>query len=412
MRLRQILRLITLRIRRAQWRRSISTTTPPRGSTRKSSPPCCPFLPNFSAIPPRPIEFGADVAPALKAARQQVQALLGAAHDHEILFTSGGTESDTTAILSALDTLPERNEIITSAVEHPAVLNLCQYLEKIGRAKIHVVPVDAQGRLDLDFFRAALSDKTALVTIQWANNETGVITPVAELAAQAKSVGALFHTDAVQAVGKIPLALKDTAIDMLSLSSHKLHGPKGVGALYVKKGVKLTPLFRGGKQERGRRAGTENTPGIVGLGAAAEICGKHFAEGFARVKNLRDRLERGLLEKIPQCRINGGGAERLPNTCNIAFDYADGEAVLHHLDRAGIAASSGSACASGSMEPSHVLRAMNVPPVALQGAIRFSLSRETLDSDIDRVLEILPGLVARAREKSPLWAEITQRQIA
>jgi cysteine desulfurase len=199
---------------------------------------------------------------------------------------------------------------------------------------------------------------------------------------------------------------------MLSLSSHKLHGPKGVGALYVKKGVKISPLFRGGKQERGRRAGTENTPGIVGLGVAAEICGKHFAEDFARVKNLRDRLERGLLENIPHCRVNGGGAERLPNTCNVAFDYADGEAVLHHLDRAGIAASSGSACASGSMEPSHVLRAMNVPPLALQGAIRFSLSRETLDSDIARVLEILPGLVARAREKSPLWAEITQRQIA
>jgi len=371
-----------------------------------------PFFTEFFGNPSSTHEFGAHVAPALKAARQQVQALLGAAHDHEILFTSGGTESDTTAILSALDTVPERNEIITSAVEHPAVLNLCQYLEKIGRAKIHVVPVDAKGRLDLDFFHAALSDKTALASIQWANNETGVIYPVAELAAQAKSVGALFHADAVQAVGKIPLALKDTAIDMLSLSSHKLHGPKGVGALYVKKGVKLTPLFRGGKQERGRRAGTENTPGIVGLGAAAGICVKHFAEGFARVKNLRDRLERGLLEKIPQCRINGGGAERLPNTCNIAFDYADGEAVLHHLDRAGIAASSGSACASGSMEPSHVLRAMNVPPVALQGAIRFSLSRETLDSDIDRVLEILPGLVAKARDKSPLWAEITQRQIA
>jgi cysteine desulfurase len=371
-----------------------------------------PFFTEFFGNPSSTHQFGAHVAPALKAARQQIQALLGAAHDHEILFTSGGTESGATAILSALDTLPERNEIVTSAVEHPAVLNLCQYIEKIGRAKIHVVPVDAQGRLDLDFFRAVLSDKTALASIQWANNETGVILPVAELAAQAKSVGALFHTDAVQAVGKIPLALKDTEIDMLSLSSHKLHGPKGVGALYVKKGVKLTPLFRGGKQERGRRAGTENTPGIVGLGAAAEICGKHFAEDFARVKTLRDRLERGLLEKIPQCRINGGGAERLPNTCNVAFDYADGEAVLHHLDRAGIAASSGSACASGSMEPSHVLRAMNVPPVALQGAIRFSLSRETAEDDIDRVLEILPGLVARAREKSPLWAEITQRQIA
>jgi cysteine desulfurase len=356
-------------------------------------------------------EYGASVAPALKAARQKVQALLGAEFDHEIVFTSGGTESDTTALLSALETLPGRNEIVISAVEHPAVLNACQFLEKSGRAKIHVIPVDAQGQLDLDAFRAALSDKTALVSIMWANNETGVIFPVAELAASAKNVGALFHTDAVQAVGKIPLALKETAIDLLSLSGHKLHGPKGIGALYIRKGVKLTPLFRGGKQERGRRAGTENSPGIVGLGAAAELSAQNFVEDFARVKSLRDRLENGLLAQIPYSRINGGG-ERLPNTCNIAFDYADGEAVLHHLDRAGLAASSGSACASGSMEPSHVLRAMNVPPIALQGAIRFSLSRDTTDEDIARVLDILPGLVAKAREKSPLWNEISQKLTA
>jgi cysteine desulfurase len=356
-------------------------------------------------------EYGASVAPALKAARQKVQALLGAEFDHEIVFTSGGTESDTTALLSALETLPGRNEIVISAVEHPAVLNACQFLEKSGRAKIHVIPVDARGQLDLAAFRAALSDKTALASIMWANNETGVIFPVAELAALAKNVGALFHTDAVQAVGKIPLALKDTAIDLLSLSGHKLHGPKGIGALYVRKGVKLTPLFRGGKQERGRRAGTENSPGIVGLGTAAEIAAQNFAEDFARVKNLRDRLENGLLAKIPYSRVNGGG-ERLPNTCNIAFDYADGEAVLHHLDRSGVAASSGSACASGSMEPSHVLRAMDVPPIALQGAIRFSLSRDTTEEEIARVLDVLPGLVAKTREKSPLWHEIAQKLTA
>jgi cysteine desulfurase len=355
-------------------------------------------------------EYGANVAPALKAARQKVQALLGAEFDHEIVFTSGGTESDATALLSALETTG-RNEVVISAVEHPAVLNACQFLEKSDRAKVHVIPVDAGGQLDLDAFRAALSDKTALVSIMWANNETGVIFPVAELAALAKNVGALFHTDAVQAVGKIPLALKDTAIDLLSLSGHKLHGPKGIGALYVRKGLKLNPLFRGGKQERGRRAGTENSPGIVGLGAAAEIAAQNFAADFARVKNLRDRLEKGLLAKIPYSRVNGGG-ERLPNTCNIAFDYADGEAVLHHLDRSGVAASSGSACASGSMEPSHVLRAMNVPPIALQGAIRFSLSRDTTDEDIARVLDVLPGLVARAREKSPLWLEISQKLTA
>lgn len=366
-----------------------------------------PFFTESFGNPSSTHEFGAHVAPAMKAARQKVQSLLGAEHDHELVFTSGGTESNTTAILSALET-SGRNEIVTSAVEHPAVLNLCQWLEKTGRAKIHVIGVDAQGQLDLDGFSSALSERTALVTIQWANNETGVIFPVEALAALAKKAGALFHSDAVQAVGKLPLALKGSDIDMLSLSGHKLHGPKGIGALYVRKGVKLTPLFRGGKQERGRRAGTENIPGIIGIGAAAEIC---MTADMARVKQLRDRLELGILAGIPMVRVNGG-ATRLPNTCNVAFDCADGEAVLHHLDRAGIAASSGSACASGSMEPSHVLRAMNLPPVALQGAIRLSLSRETSEADIDRVLEILPGLIETAREKSPLWSETRQKKIA
>ena len=357
-------------------------------------------------------DYGASVAPAMKAARQKVQALLGAEFDHEVIFTSGGTESDTTAVLSALEALPNRREIVISAIEHPAILNVCQHLEKTGRAKVHFIGVDAAGKLDLDAYRAALSDQTALVSIQWANNETGVIFPVDELAQLAKNVGALFHTDAVQACGKIPLALKNLSIDMLSLSSHKLHGPKGIGALYVKKGVKLHPLFRGGKQERGRRAGTENIPGIIGLGAAAEIAAQNLEQDLARVKALRDRLESGLLAKIPLSRINGGNEDRLPNTSNVAFEHADGEAVLHRLDKAGIAASSGSACASGSMEPSHVLRAMQVPPVALQGAIRFSLSRDNSDADIDKLLEILPDIVETTREKSPLWAEIRQKQFA
>jgi cysteine desulfurase len=246
----------------------------------------------------------------------------------------------------------------------------------------------------------------------WANNETGKVFPVAELAALAKTVGALFHTDAVQAFGKIDMALKDTAIDLLSLSGHKIHGPKGVGALYVKKGVKLSPLFRGGKQERGRRAGTENVPGIVGLGAAADIARESLGDYASKVKALRDRLESGLLAAIPLARINGAGDDRLANTLNISFDYADGEAVLHKLDRAGVAASSGSACASGSMEPSHVLRALNIPPFALQGAIRFSLSRETTEDDIAKVLAVLPEIVAHAREKSPLWAEVRPSQVA
>jgi len=371
-----------------------------------------PFFTEFFGNASSTHEFGAAVAPAMKAARQQVQTLLGAEFDHEVIFTSGGTESDTTAILSALDAFPDRSEVVTTVVEHPAILNLCQHLEKCGRAKVHFIGVDAGGKLDLDAFRAALSEKTALVSVQWANNETGVIFPVEELAQLAKQAGALFHTDAVQAVGKIPLALKGSSIDMLSLSGHKLHGPKGIGALYVKKGVKLHPLFRGGKQERGRRAGTENIPGIIGLGKAAELAAENLEAEIARIKALRDRLEAGISAAIPHCRINGGGEPRLPNTCNVAFDHAEGEAILHHLDKAGIAASSGSACASGSMEPSHVLRAMQVPPLALQGAIRFSLSRDNSEADIDRVLTILPDLVEKTRAKSPLWAEIRQKQFA
>ena len=357
-------------------------------------------------------DYGAAVAPALKEARKKVQALLGAEFDHEVMFTSGGTESDTTAVFSSLEIEPGRTEIVTSAVEHPAVLNVCQNLQRTGRAKVHYIGVNSDGDLDLGAYRAALSDKTALVSIMWANNETGKIFPVAELASLAKAAGALFHTDAVQAFGKIEVSLKDTAIDLLSLSGHKIHGPKGIGALYVKKGVKLSPLFRGGKQERGRRAGTENVPGIVGLGAAAELALESLASDSVQVKTLRDRLEKGLLATIPLCRVNGVGDNRLHNTCNISFDYADGEAVLHKLGRAGVAASSGSACASGSMEPSHVLRALNIPPYALQGAIRFSLSRETTEDDIAHVLAVLPEIVADAREKSPLWAEVRPSQVA
>lgn len=357
-------------------------------------------------------EFGVEVAPALKEARKKVQALLGAQFDHEVIFTSGGTESDSSAIFSALELAPERNEIVTSAVEHPAVLNVCQNLERLGRAKIHYIPVDSAGALDRAAYSAALSQKTALVSIMWANNETGVIFPVADLAAEAKKHGALFHTDAVQAFGKIALDLQATEIDMASLSGHKIHGPKGVGALYLRKGVKFSALFRGGKQERGRRAGTENIPGVVGLGKAAEIALGGLAEDHARIFALREKLENGLRAAIPLTRVNGGGSLRLANTCNLAFDYADGEAVLHKLDRAGVAASSGSACASGSMEPSHVLRALNVPPHALQGAIRFSLSRETTEADIEKVLAVLPDIVAGVREKSPLWAEVRPSQVA
>ena len=349
--------------------------------------------------------FGEDVSVAVKAARQKLQALLGAAFDHEIIFTSGGTEADNAAILSALEVQAGRDEIVTSAVEHPAILTLLAHLEKTRGIKVHSIGVDAQGRLDVDAYRAALGEKTALVTIMWANNETGTLFPVEELAQDAHAVGALFHTDAVQAVGKIPIDLKAGAIDMLSLSGHKLHGPKGIGALYVRKGVKFKPLVRGGHQERGRRGGTENVPAIIGLGAAAELALQRIEDERTRVAGLRDRLEGGILQRIDHCTVMGDPAHRLGNTSNIVFDCLDSEAILHHLNKDGIAASSGSACASGSMEPSHVLRAMNVPATALHGAVRLSLSRENTSEDVDRVLDVLPKIITHLRTLSPLWRE-------
>ncbi|MCJ2181932.1 cysteine desulfurase NifS [Novosphingobium sp. 1949] len=347
--------------------------------------------------------FGSEVGGALARARKQLQTLLGAAFDHEIVYTSGGTEADNMAILSALDTQRGRDEVITSAVEHPAVLSLVAHLEKTGAAKVHIIPVDAKGRLDMEAYRKALGPRTAIVSIMWANNETGTIFPVEKLAEMAHEAGALFHTDAVQAVGKIPMDLKETGIDMLSLSGHKLHGPKGIGALYVRKGVRLRALIRGGHQERGRRAGTENAPGIIGLGMAAELAAEHMHEEQTRVAALRDRLEAGLLASISHSFTTGDPQTRLPNTANVAFEYIEGEAILLLMNREGIAASSGSACTSGSLEPSHVLRAMNVPYTAAHGAIRFSFSRENTEADVDRVLEVMPQIIARLREMSPFW---------
>lgn len=349
--------------------------------------------------------FGAKVGGAVKEARGKVQALLGAEHDHEIVFTSGGTESNNAVLLSALEANPTRTEIVTSIVEHPAILAMCEHLEKARGVKVHVIPVDKQGRLDLDAYRKALSEKTALVSLMWANNETGTINPVAELAEMAKDAGALFHTDAVQAVGKVPIDLKSTNIDMLSLSGHKLHGPKGIGALYIRRGVRFKSLLKGGHQERGRRAGTENTPGIVGLGLAAEIASTDLTSDSARIAALRDRLEKGLLQRIGNCFVTGDTASRLPNTCNIAFEFIEGEAILLLLNREGIAASSGSACTSGSLEPSHVMRAMGVPYTAAHGATRFSLSRETTAEDVDRVIGVLPEIVAKLRDLSPFWKD-------
>ncbi len=344
--------------------------------------------------------FGTPAAEAVRAAREQVRALIGAEHGNEIVITSGGTESDNAAILSALETQEGRNEVIVSAVEHPAVLSLVQYLAKQHGIAVRTIGVDGKGRLDMGAYRAALGPKTAIVSIMWANNETGTIFPVAELAALAHGAGALFHTDAVQAAGRVAVDVKAAGVDMLSLSAHKLHGPKGTGALYVKKGVRFAPLIRGGKQERARRAGTENVPGIVGLGKAAELSLARPSSQAGRVSALRDALEAGVLTRIGGSYVAGDTANRLPNTSCMVFDAALGEVILSELNKAGIAASSGSACSSGSVEPSHVLRAMKVPYTAALGAIRFSFGSGNTQADVDRVLEVLPAAVAKAREVS------------
>ncbi|WP_316166080.1 MULTISPECIES: cysteine desulfurase NifS [unclassified Bradyrhizobium] len=352
--------------------------------------------------------FGSEVAGAVRQARKSLQALLGAVFDHEIVFTSGGTESDNAAILSALETQDGRDEVVTTAVEHPAILSLVEYLMDKRGVAVHLIGVDAAGRLDLEAYKRALGPRTAIASVMWANNETGTLFPVSDLARLAHEAGALFHTDAVQAVGKIAIDLKSAGVDMLSLSGHKLHGPKGIGALYVRKGTPFAPLLRGGPQERRRRGGTENVPGIIGLGKAAELAAKHLTDEQGRVRALRDRLEQGILQSVGHCVVLGDLAARLPNTSNIAFRHLEGEPIVMRLNQAGIAASLGSACASGSMEPSHVLRVMNVPPDLLRGAVRFSLSRDTTDDDIDRVLQILPDIVGRLRETSPAWLQHRQ----
>ena len=349
-------------------------------------------------------QFGNKVGRALKQAREQVQALLGAAHDSEIIFTSCGTESDSTAILSALKAQPERKEIITTTVEHPAVLTLCQQLEKDGY-KVHYLAVDGRGRLDMGRYKELLSDKTAVVSVMWANNETGTLFPVEEMAQWAQEAGVMFHTDAVQAVGKVPINLADSAIHMLSLSGHKLHAPKGIGVLYLRRGVRFRPLLRGGHQERGRRAGTENSASIVGLGKACEMAAEAMTYENSFVRAMRDRLEQGILESVPNAFVTGDSTNRLPNTLNIAFEYIEGEAILLLLNKQGIAASSGSACTSGSLEPSHVMRAMGIPYTAAHGTVRFSLSRYSTMDEVERVIAVVPPVIAQLRKLSPYWGE-------
>jgi len=348
--------------------------------------------------------FGNKVGFALKEARKMVQTLLGAEHDSEIIFTSCGTESDSTAILSALRAQPERKEIITTVVEHPAIINLCDNLETQGYT-IHRLKVNEKGRINLNEYARLLSDRVAIVSIMWANNETGTLFPIEKMAEMAQEAGVMFHTDAVQAAGKIPINVRETAIHMLSLSGHKLHGPKGIGVLYLKRGTRFRPLLRGGHQERGRRAGTENTAAIVGLGKAAQLALDNMSIENSYVCKLRDRLQEGLLKAIPSCFVTGDIAYRLPNTVNIAFEYIEGEAILLLMNKHGIAASSGSACTSGSLEPSHVMKAMGIPYTAAHGTVRFSLSRYNTEAEVDRVIETLPPIIAKLRKLSPYWGE-------
>ncbi|MEA5113496.1 MAG: cysteine desulfurase NifS [Geobacteraceae bacterium] len=347
--------------------------------------------------------FGGQVQKKVDEARRRTAALLGA-QPEEIVFTACGTESDNAAIRSALEVFPERRHIITTRVEHPAVLTVCRNLSKRGY-RVSELSVDGEGRLDLNELRSLIDEDTAIVSVMYANNETGVVFPVEEIGAIVKEKGALFHTDAVQAVGKIPLNMADSTIDMLALSGHKLHAPKGIGALYLRKGVPFRPFMVGGHQERSRRAGTENTAGIVALGKACELAGQNLEIENTRVRAMRDRLESEILRRISNVQVNGGLAERLPNTVSVAFEFVEGEAILLLLSEKGICASSGSACTSGSLEPSHVLRAMGVPFTCAHGSIRFSLSRFTTDDDIDAIIRELPPIIGHLRELSPFGRE-------
>ncbi|MCP4341575.1 MAG: cysteine desulfurase NifS [Desulfobulbaceae bacterium] len=363
-----------------------------------------PYLTEAYGNPSSMYNFGGQTGAAVRTAREKVAALLGA-EPEEITFTSCGTESDSTAILSALRTYPEKRHVITTRVEHPAVKSLCENLETVTGHKYKVtrLKVDSEGMLNMAEYEAALTDDTAIVSVMWANNETGVIFPVQEMARMAKGRGILFHTDAVQAVGKLDIDLRELDIDFLSLSGHKLHAPKGVGVLYIKRGTLFVPFLTGGHQETGRRGGTENVASIVALGRACELAGEKMAEENGRVRQLRDKLEEGLLARVPNSMLNGHKTSRLPNTANISFEYVEGEAILLHMNQHNICASSGSACTSGSLEPSHVLRAMGVPFTAAHGSIRFSLSVYNTEEEVDFVVEKMPAIIESLRKMSPFW---------
>ena len=367
-----------------------------------------PYFSDYYGNPSSMHFFGGQVQRKVNEAREKVADLLGA-DASEIVFTSCGTESDNAAILGTVDSYPEKRHFVTSRVEHPAVGNVATYLTRKGY-KVNELSVDREGQLDLDELKEALTDQTAVVSIMYANNETGVIFPVEKIGEIVKSKGIPFHTDAVQTAGKIPLDMKKSTVDMLSISGHKLHAPKGIGVLYIRKGTKFSPFLIGGHQEKGRRGGTENVPYIVALGKACELARKTMNDENMRVKALRDYLEQRILEKIPNTLVNGDRSNRLPNTLNASFEYVEGESILLLLSDLGICASSGSACTSGSLEPSHVLRAMGVPFTAAHGSIRFSLSIYNTKEEMDYIIENLPPIIQRLRDISPFWKDYLKSQ--
>jgi len=349
--------------------------------------------------------YGREAKRAIEAARRQVARALNAAIPQEIIFTAGGSESDNWAIKGAAFSRKEKGRhIITTAIEHHAVLHTCQWLEKQCGFEVTYLPVDADGKVSAAAVEKAIRPDTVLVSVMAANNEIGTLQPIAEIGTVCRARGVLFHTDAVQAVGAIPLDVQAMNIDLLSLSGHKFHGPKGVGALYVRKGLKLDNLIHGGAQERGFRAGTENLPGIVGMGRAIELAAERLTENAQRMIRLRDRLITGIMERVPEVRLNGHPTDRLPNNCNLSFKYIEGEALLLRLDLAGIAGSSGSACTSGTLDPSHVLLAIGLPHAIAHGSLRLTLGADTTDEDIDAVLDRLPPIVQDLRAMSAMNA--------
>ncbi len=363
-----------------------------------------PYLKDIYSNPSSVYRFAQSARRAVEDSREQLAKLLNA-DPSEIIFTSGGTESNNTAIKGIVFMHQDKGKhIITSKIEHHAVLHTFEFLEKFGFEATYL-DVDAEGTIDLEQLKQSLRKDTILVSVMYANNEVGTVQPVKEIADLCRAKGIYFHTDAVQAVGKVKVDVKELGADFLSLSAHKLYGPKGVGALYAKKGVKFFPLLQGGGHERGRRSGTENVAGIAGLGEAAYLAGLELDQERQRIEPLRDRLEKGIKDKITEIKINGHPGKRLYNTLNLCIKYIEGESILMNLDFEDICASSGSACTSGSLEPSHVLLAMGIPHEIAHGSLRFSLGKYTTVKDIDKVLEVLPPIVERLRKMSPFWGE-------